>query len=102
MPDGFYWKPRCHLDKLPTGLFLDGEVVVSLLDRVDGTWFARLHLDDDFPKPLVTRDCTSFESGRRGAELWAKRHEPELRAKVAAKVLWMRQHAARCTLGAQK
>jgi len=30
MPDGFYWKPRCHLDTLPTGLFLHGEQVASM------------------------------------------------------------------------
>lgn len=92
MPDGFYWKPRCHLDTLPTGLFLDGEIVASMLDRVDGTWLARLHLGDQFPNPMVMRHCTSFEQGRRGAELWALRHEAELRAQVGAKLEWIQRN----------
>lgn len=97
MPDDFYWKPRCHLDKLPTGLFLGFELVASMLERVDGTWVARLHPDDAMFAPLVTRSCTSFENGRRGCEIWALRHEAELRAKAAAKIQFMRQNVARHT-----
>lgn len=83
LPDGFEWNPRSHLDELPTGLFLDGRIVVSMLARIDGSWVARLHLDDRPDAPLLMRDCRSFESGRRGAELWAIRHETTLRANVA-------------------
>ena len=46
MPEGFYWKPRCHLDTLPTGLFLHGEQVASMQQRVDGSWLARLTPED--------------------------------------------------------
>lgn len=92
LPDDFEWKPRCHLDTLPTGLFLHGELVASMLQRVDGSWLARLHLQDGIHAPLVTRRCTSFESGRRGAELWALRHERALRAKVAVKLQWIQDN----------
>lgn len=92
MPEGFYWKPRCHLDTLPTGLYLDAEIIASMLDRVDGEWIVRLHLDDDFPNPMVIRPCSSFEAGRRGAEMWALRHEAELRVKVANKLEWFNRN----------
>lgn len=97
MPDEFHWKPRCHLDKLPTDLFLGNELVASMLERVDGTWIARLHPDDAMFAPLIMRSCSSFESGRRGCEMWALRHESELRAKAAAKAQRMRQNVARHT-----
>jgi hypothetical protein len=68
----------------PTVLELDGVGVVRLMDRVGGTWFAVLnyHLDED---QQVRRDCTSYEAGRRGAELWAQRHMARLEREAAAK-----------------
>ena len=92
MPDGFYWAPRCHLDTLPTGLYLHGELVASMVDRVDGTWLAILHAEEEISSPLVTRQCTSFEAGRRGCELWAARHHVHLQAKVANKLKWLQEH----------
>ena len=91
MPAGFYWAPRCHLDTLPTGLFLHGELVVSMIDRIGGTWFALLHLEEGPFAPDVRRYCTSFEKGRRGAEMWALRHEQELQARAARKLKWVRE-----------
>lgn len=92
MPDGFYWKPRCHLDTLPTGLFLHGEMVATMHQRIDGAWLARLHLEDGVDAPLITRRCTSFEDGRRGCEMWALRHERALRKKVAIKLQWIQDN----------
>ena len=89
MPDGFYWAPRCHLDTLPTGLFLHGEIVAQMLDRVDGTWLARLHMDDEITAPLITRRCSSFEAGRKGCEMWALRHQLLLQKNVALKKAWI-------------
>ena len=86
MPNGFYWAPRCHLDTLPTGLFLHGEQVASMQQRVDGSWVARLTPEDGIDAPLRLRGCSSFVSGRRGCEMWALRHETALRAKVVAKL----------------
>lgn len=92
MPDGFYWKPRCHLDTLPTGLFLHGECVASLHQRVDGSWLAHLHLEDGLQTPLISRRCSGFEAGQRGCELWALRHHQALQAKVAVKLQWIQDH----------
>ncbi len=87
LPDGFHWAPRCHLSKVADGLFLDREPVALLIDKVDGqSWFASLDVHHGLDRPLVTRQCTTFETGRRGCELWACRHEQRLRREVAVKI----------------
>lgn len=60
--------------------------VARLIDRLDGSWFARLdcHLDS-LDRPQRTRNCSSYEGGRRGIEMWARRHEERIRAEVDAK-----------------
>ncbi len=54
--------------------------IARLIDRLNGTWFARLdmHLSDT----NVTRDCSSFEAGKRGIELWAERHRERIMREV--------------------
>jgi hypothetical protein len=89
MPNGFCWKPRCHLDTLPTGLFLHGVQVASMQQRIDGSWLARLSPEDGVHAPLLLRPCSSFDAGQRGCELWALRHEQVLRRKVAKKLPWI-------------
>ena len=92
MPNGFWWKSRCHLDTLLTGLFLHGVQVASMQQRVDGSWLARLSPEDGLHAPLLLRPCSSFDAGRRGCELWALRHEQLLRRKVAKKLQWIQDH----------
>lgn len=92
MPDDFLWKPRCHLDTLPTGLFLHGEIVASMHQRIDGTWLARLHPEQGQHAPLIMRRCASFDAGRKGCELWVLRHERALRRKVAIKLQWIQDN----------
>jgi len=79
------WKP-VHITASgpPTVLEIDGVGVVRLMERVGGTWFAVLnyHLDKD---QQVHRACTSYGGGRRGAELWARRHMARLEREAAAK-----------------
>lgn len=93
MPEGFCWKPRCHLDTLATGLHLHGEQVASMQQRVDGSWLARLSPEDGVHAPLRLRSCSSFDAGRRGCEMWALRHEHALRRKVAKKLQWIQDNA---------
>lgn len=59
---------------------LGSNEIARLIDRLDGSWFARLdcHLDG----PLRTRNCSSYEAGRHGVELWAARHEDRLRREL--------------------
>ncbi|MCD0280443.1 hypothetical protein JWH04_16155 [Xanthomonas melonis] len=84
LPEGFQWIPRYQYADADTAVALDGEHVASLIERVDGGWFARLELQKPFEHPLVTRRCTSLEAGRAGIEMWVCRHEQRLRAEVAA------------------
>lgn len=87
LPSGFYWAPRWQHSKGDDGLFLDGQNIAFIDAKADGrSWFARLELQKPFEHPLVLRDCTSLEAGRRGCELWAIRHEERLRLEVAARI----------------
>lgn len=87
LPPGFIWKRRCHLSTVDDGLHLDGVPVAFLIDKADGrSWFASLNVHHGLDRPLVTRDCSSFDAGRHGCELWAIRHEERLRREVAVKI----------------
>ena len=96
------WRPRWQYDVADTALTLHGEQLVSLHDRVDGGWFARLHGDGGFDAPIVTRPCTSFDAGRHGAELWVLRHELELRAMVERKLRWIQENVALAPPGGRR
>ena len=58
------------------------------MERVGGTWFAVL--DCHLPmEQRRQRDCTSYEAGRTGAELWVQRHRPRLEREAAeARTRW--------------
>ena len=86
LPAGFQWV-KAHQYEVgpPTSLMLDGVGMARMLQRVDGSWFARLDCHKPITAPLRTRDCASFESGVAGCEAWACRHEERLRAIAAVK-----------------
>ena len=84
LPSDFQWIPHTqHQSGPPRALALDGVTVAIMLDRIDGTWAARLEAHRPVTAPLVVRPCSSFEAGRRGCELWAARHCDRLREEVA-------------------
>lgn len=69
-----------------------------MMDKVGGGWF--VYLERQRPKPpgqvyapMVTRQCSSFEQGRRGTAMWVTRHEVRIRAEVAAKIAARPGHA---------
>ncbi len=85
------WKP-VHITASgpPTVLELDGVGVVRLMEGVGGSWFAVLnyHLPRDRHS---MRDCTSYEAGRTGAELWVQRHRDRLEREAGeARARWAR------------
>ncbi|NLA66823.1 MAG: hypothetical protein GX856_00990 [Gammaproteobacteria bacterium] len=82
LPEGFSWANRHQYDTRQTALVLDGRQVAMLLERIDGTWFARLECHWPITAPLVTRRCRSLDAGRAGIEAWAVRHQARLRAEV--------------------
>lgn len=84
--DDLIWRHCVQSSTQPEDmLLLDGVEIARLHQRVnDLTWFVTLdqHLDWDFRKQ---RDCTSYEQGRAGAEMWAKRHEARIRQEIEAR-----------------
>lgn len=85
LPTGFYWAPRWQYDRGANAIYLDGWMVAWLDLKADGaTWQARLDVQRGIDAPLVLRECSSYEAGRRGCEQWVHRHEARLRAEVEA------------------
>lgn len=54
----------------------------------DDVWVAHLDRHRHGPGGGPCRECTSYEQGRAGAELWVARHEARLRDEVAKIVVW--------------
>lgn len=85
LPDGFHWiRAHQYEQGEPTALALGDVQVAQMMDRLNGSWFVRLDCQQPIEAPLVTRDCSSFEQGRAGAEEWVRRNEARLRAEVDA------------------
>ncbi|NMI22400.1 hypothetical protein E1J24_11205 [Xanthomonas hortorum pv. pelargonii] len=73
----------------PTALFLEGEEVARLVQRLTGEWYVLLERQRPAPPgkpfaPFVQRECSSLDQGRRGTVMWAVRHEARIRAEVTA------------------
>lgn len=66
-----------------TSYRLDGVEVARLTRRIDqeGAWIALLK-QHRVSEPRITRQCSSFEAGKRGVEIWAVRHRDRLQADV--------------------
>lgn len=84
LPDGFTWQNRYQYDTQQTALTYGGKQVTMLLERLDGGWIARLWCHWPISAPLVTRQCTSLEAGRKGVETWATRHAVRIKAELTA------------------
>ncbi|HAL21586.1 MAG TPA: hypothetical protein DCP40_02460 [Stenotrophomonas sp.] len=85
LPPDFYWTSSSpnRPDQLATVIACDGIWVVAMAQRVDDqTWVATLDRHRYGPGGRWRR-CSSYESGRAGAELWVTRHQVRLREDVA-------------------
>lgn len=83
LPPDFRWHAvgTAAFDR-PNALLLDGTEVLRISQRIDdGTWWVSLNNQRDW-KLRKRRDCSSYEQGKAGAELWAERHQVRLRAEV--------------------
>lgn len=67
----------------PTSYRLHGVEVARLTRRVDTDGWIALLNQHRVAEPRAIRQCTSFESGQRGVEMWADRHRAELQSDVA-------------------
>ena len=81
--DTFKWGHSIQWSTGPEDvLYFDLVQVARLHQRVnDLSWFVTLdtHLD---LWPQRSRNCTSYEQGKAGAEMWAKRHEARIRREI--------------------
>lgn len=86
LPDGFSWMTVLPGDRRVTVLEVNGIGVCRMHGRVNGTWFVQL--DRHLPPPSgrvihPPRDCSSYEQGLAGCEIWAARHQERLRVETA-------------------
>lgn len=71
----------------PNSLLPDSSEVLRLHRRVDdGTWWVSLNNQRDDWRQRKSRGCSSYQQGRKGAELWAERHQVRLRAEVDQRI----------------
>lgn len=83
LPPDFRWHSVGTADNdRPNSLLLDNMEVLRLSQRVDdGTWWVSLNNQRDW-QARSRKDCSSYEQGKKGAELWAERHQDRLRAEI--------------------
>lgn len=86
LPDDFRWVPRYQLAERELAIEHGGKQVAMLLERVDGSWYARLNTHRPWTDGVQeqTRACSGYDAGRAGIEQWITRHAERLRAEVAA------------------
>lgn len=80
LPDAFTWHPRWQYAKGELALMVGKRTVAMLMQRNGGAWFARLECHQPIDAPMVIRNCSRFEAGKAGIEVWATRHADRLRA----------------------
>jgi hypothetical protein len=78
-----------------TSYRLDGVEVARLTRRVDQEAWIALLKQHRVAEPRITRQCSSFEAGQRGVELWAERHRDRLQVDVDKINALRRQKQAR-------
>jgi hypothetical protein len=82
MPD-LTWRNSIQWSRQPPDtLCLDGTEIARLSQNVVTlAWSVILDQHLDYTQ-RVRRPCTSYEAGRAGAELWARRHEERIRREI--------------------
>ena len=84
LPENFTWQPRWQYAKGELALVYGKGPVAMLMQRNDGTWYARLECHQPIDAPVVICNCSSFDAGKAGIEAWATRHADRLRAGLSA------------------
>ena len=82
LPD-FRWRSvASRPDELPDAIYCGMTEVLRLSQRVDDhTWWVNVdrHLEDRHHR---RRNCSSYEQGVIGSELWAVRHQQRIRLEI--------------------
>lgn len=84
LPPDFHWRSvASRPDGKDDAVMGDGVQVVRLSQRInDGRWFASLNTQRAERADWTFRDCSSYEQGLAGSELWVSRHQMRLRAEI--------------------
>ncbi len=84
LPPDFHWRSvASRPDGKDDSVFCDGTQVLRLSQRINkGGWYASLNTQRPERERWATRECTSYEQGTAGAELWVIRHQARLRAEI--------------------
>lgn len=81
--EGFEWKDRYQYARGELALVHGGKhVAMLLMRRADGGWLARPWCHWPIEAPIVSRQCSSFETEKSGIEKWAERHQVRTNAEV--------------------
>jgi hypothetical protein len=78
-----------------TSYRLDGVEIARLTRRIDSDAWIALMKQHRVAEPRIVRQCSSFEAGQRGVEMWAERHRGQLQADVDKINALRRQKQAR-------
>lgn len=84
LPPDFHWRSvASRPDGKDDAVMCDGIQVVRLSQRInEGGWFASLNTQRTGRSHWTFRDCSSYEQGVVGSELWVSRHQAGLRAEI--------------------
>jgi hypothetical protein len=84
LPPDFHWRsvasrPDCKDDSV----FCDVTHLMRKSERIKvGACFADLNTQRPDRRRWTTRECTNYDQGVVGAELWVVRHQDRLRAEI--------------------
>lgn len=84
LPPDFHWRSvASRPDGKDDSVFCDGTQVLRMSERINGGgWFADLNTQRPDRRRWATRECTNYDQGVVGAELWVVRHQDRLRAEI--------------------
>jgi len=84
LPPDFHWRSLASRpDGRDDAVLCDGVQGVRLSERINGGgWFASLNTQRPNREQWSFRECTSYQRGVAGAELWVERHRDRLRAEI--------------------
>ena len=84
LPPGFLWRSvASRPDGKNDAVMCDGMQVLRLSQRINGGgWFVTLNTHRLEIEQRTYRECSSYDQGVIGAEMWVNRHQDRLRAEI--------------------
>lgn len=81
--DDLTWRHSIQWSTQPVDTLCLGTTEIARLHQNVQTkaWFVTLDQHLDYERRR-NRDCTNYETGKAGAELWARRHEERIRREI--------------------